>query len=146
MAESVTPDQITLVQQTFERAARMGPHVAQTFYSELFAIDPSLRAMFKRDMIAQGQKLMSTLKLVVESLNAPEHILPAAQHLAVKHLDYGVEARHYTMVGTALTRTLRHELGADFTPEARAAWAAAYQWLADAMRNAAYGADTSIAV
>lgn len=142
----MTPTQITLVQQTFEHAVRMGPHVAQTFYCELFAIDPSLRAMFKGDMIVQGQKLMSTLQLVVEGLNAPESILPAAQHLAVKHLEYGVEARHYTMVGTALLRTLRHELGAEFTPEARAAWTAAYQWLADAMRNAAYGQSAAAAI
>jgi len=130
---------VELVQQSFARASRVGPHVAATFYAELMTIDPSIRAMFKGDMIAQGEKLMNMLNTVVDGLRAPESILPAARTLAVKHLDYGVEARHYALVGTALIRTLRHELGGDFTPEAREAWTAAYQFLADAMIEAAYG-------
>jgi nitric oxide dioxygenase len=48
------------------------------------------------------------------------------------------------MVGTALMRTLRHELGADLTPDTRAAWAVAYQMLSDVMREAAYGAPRSV--
>ena len=40
-------------------------------------------------------------------------------------------------------RTLKHELGADFTAEARAAWTAAYQQIADVMREAAYGTEAA---
>jgi hemoglobin-like flavoprotein len=58
--------------------------------------------------------------------------------LAIRHVAYGVEERHYTLVGTALLRTLQHELGRDFTPEARAAWLAAYGALSNVMREAAY--------
>jgi nitric oxide dioxygenase len=129
---------VQLVQQSFARASRIGPHVAATFYAELLTIDPSIRPMFKGDMIVQGEKLMNMLNTVVDGLRAPEIILPAARALAVKHLDYGVEARHYALVGTALMRTLKHELGADFTQETREAWTAAYQFLADAMIDAAY--------
>ena len=66
--------QITLVQQGFDRASRLGAHVAATFYAELFAIDPALRPMFKGDMIAQGEKLMRTLAMVVEGLAQPETV------------------------------------------------------------------------
>jgi len=134
----VNQAQVALVQQGFDRASRLGAHVAATFYAELFAIDPTLRAMFKGDMIAQGEKLMKTLRTLVEGLASPEAILPVIRHLAVKHLDYGVEAQHYATVGTALMRTLRHELAAEFTVEAREAWTAAYQFLADTMIAAAY--------
>lgn len=130
--------QIELVQHSFERASRIGAHVAATFYAELFAIDPSLRGMFKGDMIVQGQKLMNTLRFVVENLRQTEALLPAVRTLAVKHLDYGVEAQHYAHVGTALMRTMKHELGGDFTPEVNQAWRAAYQVLSDAMISAAY--------
>jgi nitric oxide dioxygenase len=130
--------QIDLVQQSFARASRVSAHVAATFYAELFAIEPGLRSLFKSDMIAQGEKLMSTLQVVVNGLNDPDTVLPTLRELALRHVGYGVEARHYALVGTALLRTLRHELGADFTPETRAAWAAAYQLIADAMRQAAY--------
>ena len=136
--------QIDLIQLTFARAAKIGPHVAATFYSELFAIEPSLRSLFKGDMVAQGEKLMSMLGHIVDGLNQPETILPAARELAIRHVGYGVEAHHYIMVGTALMRTLRHELGAELTPEGRVAWASAYQMLSDVMREAAYGAPRTV--
>jgi hemoglobin-like flavoprotein len=129
---------VQLVQQSFAHARRIGPHVAATFYAELLTIDPSVRGMFKGDMITQGEKLMNMLGTVVDGLRNPDTILPAARALAVRHLDYGVEARHYALVGTALIRTFKHELGAEFTAEAREAWTAAYQFLADAMIEAAY--------
>jgi hemoglobin-like flavoprotein len=132
--------EIELVQKTFARAVKIGPHVAATFYSELFAIEPAARALFKGDMVVQGEKLMSMLSHIVTSLANLEAMLPTARELAVRHVTYGVEARHYVIVGTALLRTLRHELGPELTPEARAAWASAYQALSDAMCEAAYGA------
>ena len=131
--------QIELVQQSFQHACRIEAHLAATFYAELFAIDPSLRALFSGDMIVLGQKLIATLKFVVSALDEPGAFLPAARALALRHVDYRVEARHYQTVGVALLRTLRHELGPDFTAETRAAWAAAYQLLSDAMLKAAYG-------
>jgi nitric oxide dioxygenase len=132
----------TLVQQSFARAALIGPHVAATFYAELFAIDPSLRAMFPRDMIIQGHKLMSMLANLVAGLNEPETITPTLETLARSHVAYGVKAQHYAMVGTALMRTLRHELGGAFTPEVQAAWVSAYQFLSQSMIEAAYGEPT----
>jgi hemoglobin-like flavoprotein len=132
---------VVLVQQSFEKAAGLGEAVAEIFYAELFAIDPSLRAMFKGSMKEQGRKLLSTLALVVRGLDQPEKIVPAAEKLAVQHVDYGVTAEHYTLVGNALLRTLKKGLGDEFTPEVRAAWVAAYQLLADVMRAAAYGAE-----
>lgn len=139
------PRQVALVQQSFEKAAKLGEAVAEIFYAELFAIDPSLRKMFRSDMKQQGRKLLTTLAFVVRGLDRPDQIVPAAQQLAVKHLDYGVTAGHYTLVGNALLRTLRKGLGDEFTPEVRTAWIAAYQLLANVMRDAAYDAQRGAA-
>lgn len=132
------PNQIKLVQDSFAKVAPLGDAVAEIFYGELFAIDPSLKSMFKGDMKQQGRKLLTALTMVVRGLDKPETIVPAAEKLAIKHLDYGVTYRHYTLVGNALLRTLKKGLGEDFTPETRKAWIAAYQLLADVMRAAAY--------
>jgi nitric oxide dioxygenase len=132
--------QIELVQVSFARAARLGAHVAATFYAELFAIDSSLKSLFTGDMIVQGEKLMSMLAQVVRALPEPESILDEARALAVRHVAYGVEEGHYALVETALLRTLRHELAGDFTPETRAAWTEAYQLLSGTMKAAAYQA------
>ena len=131
--------QVSLVQKSFEKAATLGEKVAEIFYAELFAIDPALRSMFKGDMKEQGKKLLTTLAFVVRSLHTPEKIIKAAQQLAVKHIDYGVTAEHYTLVGNALLRTLKKGLGEAYTPELHEAWVAAYKTLSGVMKEAAYG-------
>jgi nitric oxide dioxygenase len=131
--------QVALVQKSFEKVAPLGEKVAEIFYGELFAIDPSLRAMFKGDMREQHRKLLSVLATVIRSLHAPEKIIGAAQQLAVKHLDYGVRPEHYTYVGNALLRTLKKGLGPEFTPELMEAWVQAFRTLASIMKEAAYG-------
>jgi nitric oxide dioxygenase len=91
-------------------------------------------------MREQGKKLLTTLAFVVRSLHAPDKILQPAKNLAVKHIAYGVKPEHYTLVGNALLRTLKKGLGAEFTPEVRAAWVEAFRMLATVMKEAAYGA------
>ena len=68
-------------------------------------------------------------------------LLPTAQALARRHVGYGVRAAHYDSVGMALLWTLEQGLGPAFTAELRTAWAAAYETLAGAMKQAAYDAD-----
>ncbi|HTS39092.1 MAG TPA: globin family protein [Xanthobacteraceae bacterium] len=131
--------QVTLVQESFEKVAALGEKVAELFYAELFAIEPSLRDMFKSNMQEQHRKLLSTLAMVIRSLQAPEKIMGPAQKLAVKHLDYGVQPVHYTYVGNALLRTLKKGLGDQFTPELRDAWVEVFRTLATIMKQAAYG-------
>ena len=140
------PQQIALLQRTFEHARRIGPHFSATFYNELFLVEPAVRRLFSGDMVRQGEQLMAFLAYIVAGLREPETIIAAVRELGVRHVAYGVEARHYPLVGTALIRTFRHELGHEFTPEARQAWTAAYKLLADAMCDAAYGVSANPAV
>ena len=130
---------IKLVQQSFESVAGLGEKAAEIFYGELFEIDPSLKKMFKGDMVEQRRKLLAALALVVRSLHAPQNIIEPVKKLAVKHVGYGVEPVHYTYVGNALLRTLKKGLADKFTPELREAWIEAYATLADIMKEAAYG-------
>jgi hemoglobin-like flavoprotein len=137
MEDTVTPEQIALVQETFELVAPISDTAAALFYGRLFQLDPSLRSMFKGDMSAQGKKLMSTLALVVRGLSAPERIVPAVQNLGARHAGYGVRDEHYATVGAALLWTLAQGLGDRFTEAAAAAWAAAFALLASLMQEAA---------
>ena len=134
---------ISLVQASFEQVATLGVKAAEIFYAELFAIDPSLRTMFKGDLHEQQKKLLAALALVVRSLHTPEKIIGPVEKLAVKHLDYGVKPEHYTYVGNALLRTLKKGLGPKFTPELCDAWVDAFRMLAQVMKKAAYGSAQS---
>ena len=133
----MTPEQITMVQQSFQQVLPIRVQAAQIFYDRLFALDPSLRPLFKGDMRAQGAKLMAALAMVVGGLERLDELLGEVQALARRHVGYGVQERHYAVVGSALLGTLEQAFGAAFTPALSAAWGAAYQTLASAMIAAA---------
>ena len=64
-------------------------------------------------------KFLMTLTLIVRSLREPEKLQQAVQHLAVKHVHYGVQPGHFTPFGNALLRTLKKSLGPGLQPRSR---------------------------
>jgi hemoglobin-like flavoprotein len=90
-------------------------------------------------MAEQRRKLMAVLAVVVRGLSDLPSILPAASALAKRHVDYGARPEHYPVVGAALLWTLERGLGPQWTPEAAAAWTAAYSTLSGFMIEQAYG-------
>ena len=106
-------------------------------YKKLFQMDPAVKTLFKGDMNAQGEKLVMSINLVVNSLNNLDHVVPALQDMGKRHVDYGVSAEHYDTVGAALLWTLEQALGADFTNEAKEAWTVAYGIIASTMISGA---------
>jgi hemoglobin-like flavoprotein len=135
----MTPEQITLVQQSFAKVAPIADQAATMFYGRLFEIAPQVKPLFQGDMAEQRRKLMATLAVVVNGLGNLETVLPAASALAKRHIDYGVKPEHYSVVGVALLWTLERGLGAQWTTELAAAWTAAYTTLAQFMIAEAYG-------
>jgi hemoglobin-like flavoprotein len=133
----VSPDQIALVQTSFQKVLPIADVAAQLLYQRIFELDPSLRPLFTRDMAVQRQMVMATLRLGIESLTDPAKIVPALRALGAKHVAYGVKEADFATVGAALLWALEQGLGDDFTPETRAAWAAAYTLLATPMIEAA---------
>lgn len=133
----MTPQDITLVQNSFEKVAPIADAAAGLFYGRLFEIDPSTRPLFRGDMKTQGQMLMQTLGMAVRNLHQPGRILSAVQALGRRHVGYGVQDAHYTSVGNALLWTLEQGLGADFTADTKTAWTQAYGVLSGIMLEAA---------
>ena len=139
----MTPNDIDLVKSSFAQVAPIKDKVPGIFYGRLFEIAPEVRPMFKGDMDEQGSKLIQTLAFVVNGLDNLETVLPAAQDLARRHVDYGTRPEHYPVVGAALLWTLEQGLGDAFTDDVKAAWTTAYGALSGAMIDAAYPAETA---
>jgi hemoglobin-like flavoprotein len=133
----MTPRQLELVQSSWASVEPIADAAAEMFYNKLFALDPSLRALFKGDMREQGRKLMSMIAFAVKGLSRLEALVPGVQALGRRHAGYGVRDRHYETVATALLWTLQQGLGKAFTPDVREAWATAYGLLATTMKDAA---------
>ncbi|MDR3466181.1 MAG: globin family protein [Xanthobacteraceae bacterium] len=135
----MTPQQVSIVQDSFAKVAPIADQAAVLFYDRLFTIAPQVKAMFPADMTEQRKKLMATLAYVVGGLGNLPTVLPAASALAKKHVAYGVEASHYPAVGAALLWTLEQGLGAGWTKDVAEAWTAAYTTLSNFMIGEAYG-------
>jgi len=133
----MTPEQVALVQGSWENVVPIKEKAATLFYGKLFELDPELKPMFKGDMAEQGRKLMLMLNTVVTKLNKLDEIVPAVQSLGKRHVAYGVKDAHYDTVGAALLWTLGAGLGDAFTDDVKGAWTAAYTTLATAMKDAA---------
>ena len=134
----MTPEQKTLVQETWRQVAPVADVAASLFYGRLFRIDPSTRPLFAGvDLERQRKKLIRALDLAVGNLDRFEALAPTLAELGRRHSGYGVTDAHYDSVGEALLRTLEEGLGEAWTPEVREAWAAAYGAIATVMRDGA---------
>jgi nitric oxide dioxygenase len=132
----MTPENIALVKESHSLVVPIAEQAADLFYQRLFTIAPETKALFAGDMKDQGRKLMATIAVVVGSLDCLDKILPSVRDLAVRHVGYGVEDRHYAKVGEALIWTLEAGLGDAFTPQRKAAWVETYTLLAGIMLRA----------
>lgn len=133
----MTPQQISLVQKTWAIAEPLGDTVTTLFYGRLFELDPSLRSLFKKDMLEQGRSLRAMLSMVTAGLANVDKLLPAMAACGRRHVPYGVVDSQYDTVREALLWTLSEGLREIFTTEVREAWAATYELLAGVMKEAA---------
>jgi len=131
--------QIRLIQESWQRVVPIKDQAAELFYARLFELDPSVKKLFKGKLDYQGDKLMTTLNVVVNSLDNLGEIEAMLQAMGKRHIIYSVEAAHFETVGAALLWVLEQGLGDYFTEEVKEAWVIAYGLIADTMKQAAYG-------
>lgn len=133
----MTPEQIKLVQNSFEIVKSNAEQAAQLFYNRLFDLNPQLRSLFNESIADQGRKLIGVLASAVGSLNNLDKIVPVVQDLGKRHVHYGVTHQDYDTVGQALIWTLEQGLGKDFDETTKAAWLEVYGVLSSLMKDAA---------
>lgn len=146
--DALSAEQIALIRTTFRKVVPISTTAAELFYDRLFFIAPDVKPLFvgesgSPEMAAQGKKLMAMLAIVVQELDNPDVLMPAAADLAKRHVDYSVKAAHYAPVGEALLWALEQGLQDEFTADVKEAWASAYGVLSSAMIQAAYGREAA---
>ena len=133
----MTPRQVALVQGSWKDVLAVAETAVELFYLRLFALDPSLRRMFRGEMREQGRKLVAMMSVAVNGLARIETLVPVIEALGRRHAGYGVKDEHYATVAAALLWALEQGLGGRFTSEVRESWTAAYGLLAETMQAAA---------
>lgn len=132
------PSSQYIVRRTWAKAAAAQVDMARLFYGRLFKIAPETRKLFSSDMDLQGQKLVATLGFVIDHLSDELALVPAAQDLAVRHLNYNVKKEHYQAVTASLLWTLEELLGSEYTTEVSTAWSEVLGKIERLMTEAAY--------
>jgi len=128
---------VAIVQSDWAKAVPIADTAATLFYDRLFALDPSLRPLFKSDLGEQKTKLMKMIGAAVNGLDDLSALVPVVQSLGRRHVGYGVKPEHYVTVGSALLWTLKQGLGDAFGRDNEAAWTQVYGVLADTMKESA---------
>jgi hemoglobin-like flavoprotein len=136
----MTPEQITLVQTSFERLGPQLPAMATRFYQELFGRDPALRDLFTTDLAQQEVRFAEKLTELVRAMPRLDELLTHTRALGARHLGYGVRAADYQTVGAALFAALAAILRSGFDAPTRQAWTLAYNLVAETMLEGAAAA------
>ena len=136
----MTPEQITLVQSSFERLGPQLPAMATRFYQELFARDPALRPLFTTPLAKQEVRFAEKLTEIVRAMPRLDELLIHTRALGARHVGYGVRAVDYRTLGDALLAALAAVLGDSFDVCTREAWALAYNLVAETMLEGAAAA------
>lgn len=136
----MTPEQITLVQTSFERLGPQLPTMATRFYQELFARDPALCPLFTTPMALQKVKFAEKLTEIVQAMPRLDELLTHTRALGARHVGYGVRAADYQTLGDALLAALAAILGDSFDAPTREAWTLAYNLVAETMLEGAAAA------
>ena len=143
---AMSPDEIEILRASLRKCVRRKVDMANVFYATLFEIAPHLRPMFGDDIVGQTDKTMLALGAIVSQIHNIDAFGPMVGDLAVRHLEYGVEAGHYRHVGEALLLTMNRVFGDELAPEEEAAWQKAYDLMATVMIAAAYKDEPRLAV
>lgn len=136
MQISFTATEIELLKRSLASVTADPRHAASLFYAELFERLPETRDLFVTNLTRQGDKLMATLNAVVLQIDDWPAIEAQIEELGLRHVAYGVYPEHYPPTGLALRGMLARVLGPDYSDAHDAAWAKAYDAIADAMITA----------
>jgi len=127
----MTPEQIALVQKSFDEIEPRAGEFVSDCYQNLFRISPGLTTLFLGNMPRQEDKLREVFTVLVHTMGELQCLLPELNALAVRHAAFGVQRQDYPLFGEALFKALEKQFGPRFSGDLRNAWTAAYVLVSD---------------
>lgn len=120
---SLTEEQISLVETTFQALTGKGDAFVVVVYEKLFQKLPEAREIFKNtDFTKQRQKLFLSLMMIVDNLRDMPHIESMLQATVKTHDKYTILPAHFSAFVDALMETFDNTLNDEWSSEAENAW------------------------
>lgn len=133
-------EQRALIKATVPLLESGGEALTTHFYKLMLAEHPEVRPLFNQAHQASGDQpraLANGVLMYAKNIDRLEQLGGLVGQIVNKHVALQVLPEHYPIVGSCLLRAIREVLGeAIATDEVIAAWAAAYQQLADILIGA----------
>jgi len=136
----MTPDQMSIIYDSFNRARSMNVNFASRFYHHLFSDYPEMRSLFgDQDMEAQHARFVEMLDAILISMSHQRSTTDILTGLGKRHYAYGVKDDYYEKFGAALLKVLQELLGSEFNESLRDTWGVAYREITQSMKSPADG-------
>ncbi|MBD8624918.1 NO-inducible flavohemoprotein [Pseudomonas sp. CFBP 13727] len=136
----LTQAQRDIIKATIPLLETGGEALATHFYNIMLDGHPEVRPLFNQAHQANGSQpraLANGVLMYARNIDRLENLGPLASQIVNKHVALQILPEHYPIVGACLLRAIREVLGEEIaTDEVIAAWAAAYQQLADILISA----------
>lgn len=130
----LTEREIKLIKNSWGELRGVKPEIiGDVFYRKLFIDIPEVKKLFTTSSEEQSKKLIDMLSLIVARLERLNELTEDIKQLAKRHVGYGVTAKHYEYVGSALVWTLQQALRESWNDELQNAWVHCYTILSGAM-------------
>ncbi|WP_324709240.1 NO-inducible flavohemoprotein [Pseudomonas citronellolis] len=133
-------EQRTLIKATVPLLETGGEALTRHFYQLMLTEYPQVRPLFNQAHQASGDQqraLANGVLMYARHIDELERLGPLVGQIVNKHVSLQILPEHYPIVGACLLRAIREVLGEEIaTDEVIAAWAAAYQQLADILIGA----------
>ncbi|MDX8045483.1 NO-inducible flavohemoprotein [Gracilibacillus sp. S3-1-1] len=126
---------IETVKATVPVLEEHGKAITSRFYQLLFINHPELKNIFNQTNQRKGkqpQALANAVYAAAANIDQLENILPVVNQIAHKHRSLNIKPEHYPIVGENLLKAMQDVLKEAATKEIIAAWAKAYEVIADA--------------
>ncbi len=136
----LTQAQRDIIKATIPLLETGGEALATHFYNIMLDGHPEVRPLFNQAHQANGSQpraLANGVLMYARNIDRLENLGPLASQIVNKHVALQILPEHYPIVGACLLCAIREVLGEEIaTDEVIAAWAAAYQQLADLLIGA----------
>ena len=136
----LTPEQRAIVKSTVPLLEIGGEALTTRFYQIMLSEHPEVRPFFNQanqDSGDQPRALANGVLMYAKNIDKLEQLGGLVSQIIHKHVSLQIQPEHYPVVGSCLLRAIREVLGAEIATDAViAAWAAAYQQLADILIGA----------
>ncbi len=137
---------VPALETSFDLVAPHGEQLMDEFYVQLFKTAPAVVPLFAAtDLQRQKTKLLSTLVLVRNSLRDLNALVPNLRKLGTRHIAYGAQPEHYSVVAETLIVAMATIAGAAWRSEHESAWRDAFALVASAMLDGAKAAQPATA-